>query len=117
MYFRVDLLSEDSLFGVNTKFNSGSFKLLKYCDCASAIQSNEQSISGHHTADCSITTPAILCSQKNTTESFASTCNSFQNRFRRDGNFMNGDSDDVTEVLPLTIDPDFDPNFIPPVNI
>lgn len=111
------MLSEDSLFGVNTKFNRRSLKLLNYCDCASEVQSNEQSISGHHTADCSLTTPAILCSQKTTTESFASTCNSFQNRFRRDGSFMNGDSDDVTEVLPLTIDPDFDPNFIPPVII
>lgn len=116
-YFRVDMLSEGSLFGVNTKFNSGNFQLLKYCDCASDIQSNGKSILGHYTANCSITTPAVLCSQKTTRESFASTCDSLQNRFRRDGNFINDDSDDVTEVLPLTIDPSFDPNFIPPVLI
>lgn len=27
------------------------------------------------------------------------------------------DSDDIIEVAPLTLDPNFDPNFIPPVHI
>lgn len=117
LYFRVDINSTESLFGVDRILNSGSSHLKKYCDCATEIGPNEQSISDHYTANCSIATSAILCSQITPSDSLTSTCKSYmyQGRFRRDVNFINDDSDDVSEILPLKLDPSFDPNYIPPV--
>lgn len=117
LYFRVDINSTESLFGVDRILNSGSSHLKKYCDCATEIGPNEQSISDYYTANCSIATSAILCSQITSSDSLTSTCKSYmyQGRFRRDVNFINDDSDDVSEILPLKLDPSFDPNYIPPV--
>lgn len=110
-HWRIDINSIESLFGGNRRLNSGISYLKKYCDCATEIGPNGNSISGHYTANCSIATPAILCSQTLTS---TSACKSNHGRFRRDGNFINDDSDDVAEILPLKLDPRFDPNYIPP---
>lgn len=98
--------------------------LPKYCDCAEEIKDNENSISKYHTARCSVSS-AIMCSQK-TPNSLTSTCTSYHNRYKRNSNNFDfqhlidkrsAESDSVTEIMPLTIDPSFDPNFIPPVSI
>lgn len=106
-------------------FNNSDFELPKYCDCAEDIKENENSISNYHTARCSVSS-AIMCSQKTTPNSLTSTCTRYQNRYKRNSiNFdfqhlidkRSAESDGVTEIMPLTIDPRFDPNFIPPVSI
>lgn len=100
----------------------------KYCDCAERYQitNNSHSFSDFNEANCSITTEAITCSEKTTFQGFTSTCRRYQNRYKRDVNEMefeheiekrSVDNDDIIEVAPLTLDPNFDPNFIPPVNI
>lgn len=123
--WRIDINSTESLFGVSTVFNISYFELQKYCDCADEFsQTNADDIfSDFYAANCSITTEAILCSEKTTFQSFTSTCRQYQNRYKRDVNEMDFehqiekrsvDSDDIIEVAPLTIDPNFDPNVIPP---
>lgn len=108
-------------------FNISYFELQKYCDCADEFsQTNADDLfSDFYAANCSITTEAILCSEKTTFQSFTSTCRQYQNRYKRDVNEMDFehqiekrsvDSDDIIEVAPLTIDPNFDPNVIPPVH-
>lgn len=101
-------------------------ELQKYCDCATEQGPSEKSISGHYTANCSVATEAVLCSRTNTSQPFTSICESYQNRYKRDVNELNirshiarrsVDSDDVLEAQPLSLDPTFDPNFIPPVII
>lgn len=111
----VNINSKESLFGVNRLQDIGNFQLQKYCDCATEIHSSENSIANHFAANCSIATPAILCSQQTTTQKYTSTCKSYQDRFKRDVNLEDDDSDDVMEVFPLKLDPSFDPNFIPPI--
>lgn len=110
-------------------FNISYFELQKYCDCAEEFSGTNSSdlFSDFYAANCSITTEAILCSEKKTTfQSFTSTCRQYQNRYKRDVNEMDFehqiekrsvDSDDIIEVAPLTIDPNFDPNVIPPVHV
>lgn len=100
----------------------------KYCDCAeeySGTNSNDL-FSNFNAGNCSITTEAVLCSEKTTFQSFTSTCRRYQNRYKRDVNEMefeheiekrSVDNDDIIEVAPLTLDPNFDPNYIPPVHI
>lgn len=100
----------------------------KYCDCAeefSGINSNDD-FSDYNEANCSITTEAITCSEKTTFQGFTSTCRRYQNRYKRDVNEMDFqhqiekrsvDNDDIIEVAPLTLDPNFDLNYIPPVHI
>lgn len=124
--YSVDINSTESLFGNNTILKSTNSELQKYCDCATEQGSSENSISGHYTVNCSVATEAVLCSRKNTSQPFTSTCESYQNRYKRDVNELNirphiarrsVDSDDVLEAQPLSLDPTFDPNFIPPVII
>lgn len=106
--------------------NSSNFELPRYCDCAEEIKDNENSISKYHTAKCSVASSAIMCSEKTTPNSLTSTCTRYQNRYKRDTIKMDfkrliekrsAESDEVIEIMPLTIDPSFDPNFIPPVSI
>lgn len=111
----VNINSKESLFGVNRLQEIGNFQLQKYCDCATEIHSSENSIANHFTANCSIATPAILCSQQTTSQRYTSRCKRYQNRFKRDVNLEDDGSDDVMEIFPLKLDPSFDPNFIPPV--
>lgn len=113
--FRVNIYSEESLFGVNRLQDIQNFQLQKYCDCATEIRSSEDSMANHFTANCSFATPAILCSQQTTTQRYTSTCKRYQDRFKCDANLEDDDSDDVMEVSPLKLDPNFDLNFIPPV--
>lgn len=114
-FIRVNINSKESLFGVNRLQDIGNYQLQKYCDCATEIHSSENSIANHFTANCSIATPAILCSQQTTSQRYTSECKRYQDRFKRDVNLEDDDSDDVMEVFPLKLDPSFDPNFIPPV--
>lgn len=114
-FISVNINSKESLFGVNRLQDFGNFQLQKYCDCATEIHSSENSIANHFTANCSVATPAILCSQQTTSQRYTSECKRYQNRFKRDVNFEDDDSDDVLEVSPLKLDSSFDPNFIPPV--
>lgn len=113
--FRVNIYSKESLFGVNRLQDIRNYQLQKYCDCATEIHSSEKSIANHFTANCSIATPAILCSQQTTSQRYTSTCKRYQDRFKRDASLEDDDSDDVMEVFPLKLDPSFDPDFIPPV--
>lgn len=124
--YSVDINSTKSLFGNNTILKRTNAELQKYCDCATEQGPSENSISGHFTANCSIATEAVLCSRTNTSQPFTSICESYQNRYKRDVNELNIrshiarrsiDSDDVLEAQPLSLDPTFDPNFIPPVII
>lgn len=123
-YCRVDIFSTHSLFGINTLLESSSFKFKKYCDCSTETLQNENSIANHHTANCSLTTQAIMCNGAFASQSLPSRCESNQNRFKREGIVMNFEnhvekrsieSDDIIEVPPLTLNPSFDPDFIPPV--
>lgn len=120
----MDIFSTQSLFGINTLLESNSFKFKKYCDCLTETQQNENSIANHYTANCSLTTQAIMCNGAFASQSSLSRCNSNQNRFKREGIAMDYihqvekrsvESDDILEVPPLTLDPSFDPDFIPPV--
>lgn len=120
--WRVDINSTESLFGPNAVFNNNSFELPRYCDCAEEIKDNENSISKYHTAKCSVASSAIMCSQT-TPNSLTSTCTHYQNRYKRNSIKMDfkrlvqkrsAESDEVIEIMPLTIDPSFDPDFIPP---
>lgn len=107
-------------------FHNNNFELPKYCDCAEEIKkNNENSISKYHIAKCSVASSAIMCS-KTTPYSLTSTCTRYQNRYKRNSMKMDfkrliekrsAESDEVIEIMPLTIDPSFDPNFIPPVSI
>lgn len=125
---RIDINSSQSLFGNNTTFNNSYFESQKYCDCVEEHSGTNTSVlfSDFNVANCSITTENILCSEKTTFQSFTSTCRRYQHRYKRDVNEMDFehqiekrsvDSDDIIEVAPLTLDPNFDPNFIPPVHI
>lgn len=126
---RIDISSSESLFGVNTTFKNSYFELQKYCDCAEEFSGTNTNdlFSNFNAANCSLTTEAILCSEKTTSQSFTSTCRRYQTRYKReaasDMDFEHQierrsvDSDDIFEVAPLTIDPNFDPNFIPSVHI
>lgn len=114
-FISVNVNSTESLFGVKRLQDIENVQLQKYCDCATEVHSSENSIANHFTANCSIATPAILCSQQTTTQKYTSTCKRYQDRFKRDVNLEDDDSDDVMEVFPLKLDPSFDPNFIPPV--
>lgn len=106
--------STESLFRANVSLDISSFELKKYCDCSTETQQNENTISNHYTANCSITTQTVLCSSETTTQKFRSTCNNYQNRFKRDANMnsvgISEDSDDIIESQPLQYDPNFDPN-------
>lgn len=122
LHFRVEISSTESLFGVNTMFNNSNYMLPKYCDCAEEIKNDENSISKYHKARCS-TSSAIMCTTPN---SLTSTCTSYHNLYKRNSNNFDfqrlidkksDESDEFTEIMPLTIDPSFDPNFIPPVRI
>lgn len=64
----------------------------------------------------------VLCSEETTTQLLTSTCKQYRNK--RGANKMDFghhldrrsvDSDDAIASQPLIIDPNFDPNFIPPV--
>ncbi|XP_062607020.1 von Willebrand factor D and EGF domain-containing protein-like [Saccostrea cucullata] len=121
--WRVAINSTMSLFGPNPMLKSSDFELQKYCECATKVSNYTDPLSNHYTANCSIATPALICSRKTTSESFTSTCENYQNRYKREANDMDFsheilrrsvDSDDVTDIPPLTVDPQFDPNFIPP---
>lgn len=114
---RVEINSTESLFGANVSLDVSKFELKKYCDCSTEIQQNENSISNHYTANCSITTQVVQCSSKTTSQKLISTCTTYQNRFKRDANMdsvglidRSEDSDDVIESQPLHYDPNFDPN-------
>lgn len=122
--WRIDISSTESLFGAKTELDNSLFKLQKYCDCAeefSQANANDR-FSDFYEANCSLTTEAILCSEETTFQSFTSTCKRYQNRYKREVNKNNFehqidkrsfDSDDISGVAPLTLDPNFDPNFIP----
>lgn len=77
---RVDINSTESLFGANVSLDVSNFELKKYCDCSTEIQQNENSISNHYTANCSITTQVVQCSSKTTSQKLISTCTTYQNR-------------------------------------
>lgn len=105
--------------------NNINVEVPRYCDCAEEIKDNEYSISKYYTAKCSVASSAIMCSQT-TPNSLTSTCTQHQNRNKRNSIEMDfkrriekrsAESDEVIEIMPLTIDPSFDPNFIPPVSI
>ncbi|XP_061195273.1 von Willebrand factor D and EGF domain-containing protein-like [Saccostrea echinata] len=122
--WRVEINSTRSLFGPNPILDSNDFELQKYCDCATNISNYTDPLSNHYTANCSIATPALICSQKTTSGSFTSTCESYQNRHKREAGDMDFshqrfrksvDTDDIIETPPLALDPQFDPNFNPPV--
>lgn len=117
LHYRVDINSTESLFGANVALDVSNFELKKYCDCSTEIEQNENSISNHYTANCSITTQAVRCLSKTTSQILTSTCNTYPNRFKRDANMdsvdlsdRSEDSDDVIESQPLYYDPNFDPN-------
>lgn len=117
LHYRVDINSEESLFRANVSLDVSNFELKKYCDCSTETQQNENSISNHYTANCSITTQTVQCSSTATSKKFKSTCNSYKNRFKRDANMdsvgfidTSDDSDEVVESQPLYYDPNFDPN-------
>lgn len=124
--FRVVFNSIESLFGTNTTLDSTDSELQKYCECAATEKQSEfYSIADHYTANCSIATETVLCSKGTTVQSLRNTCDRHQNRYKREANDMDFehhiktrslDSDDTIEPQPLIIDPNFDPNFIPPVN-
>lgn len=119
--FRVVFNSTESLFGTNTILDSTDSELPKYCECAAT---EEQSESDHYTANCSIATETVLCSEGTTKQSLRNTCDKHQNHYKRKAtsdfrNLMRYRRDldgDIIKHLPLIIDPNFDPNFIPPVN-
>lgn len=122
--FRVDISSTESLFGNNTILKSTISNLQTYCECAIEPTGAIQSISNYYAANCYKATETVLCSEKTTTQSFKNTCKQNQNRNKRDANEMDFqqhierrsvDSDDTIAYQPLAIDPNFDPNFIPPV--
>lgn len=125
--FRVDLNSTESLFGTNTVLDSTDSELQKYCECAASEQPPEfNSIANFYIANCSITNETARCSVGTTTQSLRNTCGKHQNRYKRKANDMDFehhinkrslDSDDAIESQPLIMDPNFDPNFIPPVNL
>lgn len=117
LHYRVDINSEESLFRANVSLDVSNFEMKKYCDCSTETQQNENSISNHYTANCSITTQTVQCSSITTSKKVKSTCNTYQNRFKRDANMdsvglidESEDSDDVVESQPLHYDPNFDPN-------
>lgn len=117
LHCRVDINSAESLFRANASLDVSNFELKKYCDCSTEAQENEHSISNHYTANCSITAQTVLCSSETTTQKLRSTCNNYQNRFKRDANMdsvsvfdRSEDSDDIIESQPLHYDPNFDPN-------
>lgn len=117
LHYRVDINSEESLFRANVSLDVSNFELKKYCDCSTETQQNENSISNHYTANCSITAQTVQCSSTATSKKFKSTCNSYKNRFKRDANMdsvgfidTSDDSDEVVESQPLYYDPNFDPN-------
>jgi hypothetical protein len=110
--FRVDLDSSESLFGPNPTLNSSDFELQKYCECATEMSNYQDPLSNHYTANCSIATEAVVCPAGSTSESLTSTCERHQNRYSRE---TNPDSDDVRVAPPLTVDPQLDSSFIPPV--
>lgn len=117
LHYRVDINSEESLFRANVSLDVSNFEMKKYCDCSTETQQNENSISNHYTANCSITTQTVQCSSITTSKKVKSTCNTYQNRFKRDANMdsvglidESEDSDDVVESQPLHYDANFDPN-------
>lgn len=110
--FRVDINSSESLFGPNPALNSNDFELQKYCECATEMSSYLDSLSNHYTVNCSIAAKSVVCSEDSTSESFTSTCDRHKHRYKRE---INPDSDDVKETQSLTVDPQFDFNFTPPV--
>lgn len=124
--FRVVFNSTESLFGTNTILDSTDSELLKYCECAATEEQSEfYSISDHYTENCSKATETVLCSKGTNIRSLRNTCDKHQNRYKRKANDMDFEhhiktrslnSDDTIEPQPLIIDPNFDPNIIPPVN-
>lgn len=115
--WRVDINSKESLFAANVSLDVSNFESKKYCDCSTEAQQNENSISNHYTANCSITTQAVLCSSKTTSQKLRSACTTYQHRFKRDADMdsvglidRSEYSDDVIESQPLHYDPNFDPN-------
>lgn len=117
LLYRVDINSKESLFAANVSLDVSNFESKKYCDCSTEAQQNENSISNHYTANCSITTQAVLCSSKTTSQKLRSACTTYQHRFKRDADMdsvglidRSEYSDDVIESQPLHYDPNFDPN-------
>lgn len=118
--------STESLFGTNTVLDSTVSEVQKYCECATTEQQSEvYSIAGFYTTNCSLATETVNCSV-GTTQSFANTCGKHKHRYKRKAKDMDFehhiktrslDSDDTIEPQPLIIDSDFDPNFIPTVNL
>lgn len=125
--FRVAFNSTESLYTPNIVLESTESKLKKFCECAATEQQSQvNSISDLYTANCSIATETVLCSEGTTTQSLENTCGNHQHRYKRKANDMDFEhqiktrslnSDDTIESQPLIIDPNFDPNFIPPVNL
>lgn len=117
LHCRIDKYSTESLFRPNVSLDVNNFELKKYCDCSTETQENENSILNYYSANCSITTQAVMCSSETTSQRLTSACDTFRNRFKRDANMdstglidRSEDSDDVIESQPLYYDPSFDPN-------
>lgn len=125
--FRVDFSSRESLFKPNIVLESTDSKLQKFCECAATKQQSQvNSISDIYRANCFIAPETVLCLEGTTTQSLENTCGNHQHRFKRQANDMDFEhqiktrsvnSDDTIEFQPLVIDQNFDPNFIPPVNL
>jgi hypothetical protein len=80
----------------------------------------------HHDIKCGIDFPAVECARQKATAPFTNTCRRHQRKKRWVSSVEDTgrrvrrsivDSDDVVdEVPPLKYDPDFDPNYTPPVS-
>ncbi|XP_061187077.1 von Willebrand factor D and EGF domain-containing protein-like [Saccostrea echinata] len=117
--------TDESLFGHNIVLKNKAFEVQRYCDCSTTKSglNDQEPLNSHNTANCSPTSSALLC-MKTTSRNFTSTCETYEYRDKRDVNGINfkhhilrrnADPDDIMEVPPLTFDPKFDPNYIPPI--
>ncbi|XP_048772651.2 von Willebrand factor D and EGF domain-containing protein-like [Ostrea edulis] len=123
-HWRVD--SSNSLFGVNPVLTP-HHNIRTYCSCTHEITNSKDPLSGHHDIKCGIDQPVVECAHQNATAPFTNTCRRHQRKKRWVTDIEDSsrrvrrsvmDSDDVVdEAPPLKYDPDFDPNYIPPVGV
>ena len=113
MHFtRVQMHSGEELFSTLPTFSTEDLFLKEYCRCAkNAGQSDD--ISQFTDVHCNLTQPMVQC--KNTRTALATSlyqeCHTNRRRKRA------VDNDDVFEDTPLTYDSNYDPDYLPPVNL
>lgn len=112
MFYRVPQGSDEELFSPLPKFPQEDPFLKEYCLCAAEAGPNDD-IAEFVDVHCNLTAPVIQC--KNTRTPLAQTLHNVCHRERQTRDAE--DTDDIIEDTPLTYDPNFDPNYLPPVNI